>query len=88
MELFDKHRHIAEFESIVPSLLHNELTDLNVTQHPHLEELWASLNPIMSLDITQNPNLLILQVDNTLLTTLNINQNLNLEGLSFSTTQI
>lgn len=66
----------------------NELTAIDVSNHPNLVTLDCSQNQITTIDVRNNPNLESLDINSNQLTSLDISNNLNLIRLSFVANQI
>jgi len=66
----------------------NNITFIDVTQNPLLEELTLNSNPLTSLDVTQNPLLNLLGLTNCQFSDLDVSQNNLLETLHCNSNQL
>ena len=70
------------------SVSRSNITSIDVSSNPALEELWVGRNNLTTLDVSNNRALAVLYVDENQLTTLDVSRNVNLARLTASRNQL
>lgn len=76
----DTTRVYGDFKTL--TILYSQLTGLDVSHEPNLEQLNCGLNDLTTLDVSKNPKLQVLSCEMNLLTSLDLSANTQLDYLN------